>query len=501
MPRIRWTFCSLVLALGLPAPIAAADAKPLEFRVKFSKAVASEPFTGRVYVMLSKQSSKELPQGPNWIQPEPFFAVDVKDWKPEDNIVIDATALGFPMPLAKLPRGPYFIQAVMDFDRGERSFSAAQGNGYSKPIQLQLDPANSGAISLTIDQIYQPMRPGELDGVKLVAIKSRLLSEFHGRPVRLKAGIVLPKSFTANPQKCYPVIYEIPGFGGGIGIWSRYDLMRKALEAAGVEVLFVALDANCRWGHHVFADSKNNGPCGQALIEEMIPHIEKEFRAIGRPEARFLTGHSSGGWSSLWLQTRYPEFFGGVWATSPDPVDFRDFQRVNIYQEGANIFTDEAGGRRPLARFQGRVAFYYKPFSDMEVVMGHGGQLQSFEAVFGPRGPDGKPKPLWDRSTGKIDPQVARTWEDYDIRLRLERNWQTLAPQLAGKLHVYMGADDNFYLDGATRLLKESLAKLGSDAQVEIFAGKDHGTLLDAAMQRRIGTEMAQAWKGKTTSH
>src|SRR5271168_3422235 len=142
-------------------------------------------------------------------------------------------------------------------------------------------------------------------------------------------------------------------------------------------MLYVVLDPGCRLGHHVCADSDNNGPCGKALIEELIPAIEAKFRAIGKPSARFVTGHSSGGWSSLWLQVSYPDFFGGVWSTAPDPVDFRDFQRINLYQAGENMFIDRTGQQRPLARRSGKVSLWYKGFSDMEVVMGHGGQLGS----------------------------------------------------------------------------------------------------------------------------
>jgi S-formylglutathione hydrolase FrmB len=262
-------------------------------------------------------------------------------------------------------------------------------------------------------------------------------------------------------------------------------------------MLYVVLDPSCRWGHHVFADSANNGPCGQALISELIPHIEKQYRAIGEPAARFLTGHSSGGWSSLWLQVAYPDFFGGVWSTSPDPVDFRDFQRINLYRDGENMFTDGDGKPRPIARRAGQAVLWYRPFSDMEVVMGHGGQLVSFEAAFSGRGADGKPRQLWDRTTGKLDPEVAKSWERYDIRLVLERNWKTLGPKLAGKLHVHMGSDDTFYLEGATALLKESLTKLGSDAVVEIVPGKDHGTILDTALRDRIHKEMAEMYRRK----
>src|SRR6202011_2350090 len=209
-------------------------------------------------------------------------------------------------------------------------------------------------------------------------------------------------------------------------------------------------------------------PCGRALIEELIPRIEKQFRGLGTPGSRFLSGHSSGGWSSLWLQVTYPESFGGVWSTSPDPVDFRDFQRINLYKPGVNMFFDDLKEPRPIARSVGKPTIFYKPFSDMDRITGHGGQLDSFDAVFSPRGPDGKPKPLGDRDTGAVDPEVAKHSQRYDIRLTLENNWKVLGPKLAGKLHVYTGSEDTFYLDGAVALLKESLTKLGSDAVVEI---------------------------------
>ena len=260
-------------------------------------------------------------------------------------------------------------------------------------------------------------------------------------------------------------------------------------------MLWVVLDPSCRLGHHVFADSANNGPCGRALVEELIPSIEKQYRGLGVPAARFVTGHSSGGWSSLWLQVTYPDFFGGVWSTSPDPVDFRDFQRINIYRPGVNMFIDDQGERRPIARSKGKPTLFYKPFSDMDRIMGHGGQLDSFDAVFSPRGADGKPRPLWDRDTGAVDPDVAQHWEKYDIRLMLENNWKTLGPKLAGKLHVYTGSEDTFYLDGAVVLLEGVADETGQRCRRGGRPGRDHGNLIDAKMRKRINKEMAEAFK------
>ena len=489
-----WAGCGFCLLLGLAMPPALAAAAPLEFRLTFDRSASAGPFTGRVYVMLTKADTQALPSGPNWFKPEPFFARDVKDWRPGEPLVLGADALGFPYPLAKLPKGTYTAHAVMDFDRGDLRFSSAEGNAHSKPLRREFDPTSTGPVALKIDQIYKARRFVETERVKLVDVESKLLSAYHGRPVRLRAGVVLPASFAKEPRRRYPVVYEVPGFGGDhFGAFRAAS--RNPSDVAGIEVVYVVLGPGCRLGHHVFADSANNGPCGRALVEELIPHVEAKFRGLGRPEARLVTGHSSGGWSSLWLQVTYPDFFGGVWSTAPDPVDFRDFQRIDLTRGGTNMFTDADGRQRPLARRGGKPVLWYKAFSDMEEVMGHGGQLASFEAVFSPRGPDGRPRRLWDRSTGAVDPEVARSWQRYDIGLVLERNWKALGPKLAGKLHVYCGGEDTFYLEGAVALLKESLAKLGSDAVVEIVPGRDHGNLLDRKMRERIAREMAAQFR------
>jgi hypothetical protein len=489
---MRLRFLSLLAACLLPVAARAAD-RPLEFHVTFDKAVSDKPFTGRVYVLLSKSDGREPRYGPSWFKPEPIFARDVKGWKPGEGLVIDGTAFAFPDPLAKLPRAAWSAQALMDFDRGERHFSTAPGNGYSKAVRKELDAAGGGPLALVIDQVVPP-RAGfkETERLKLVEVESKLLSDFHKRPVKLRAAVALPKSFAAEPTRRYPVVYEIPGFGG-----THESAARRVnfTDVAGVEMLWVVLDPSCRLGHHVFADSANNGPCGRALVEELVPAIEKRYRGLGVPAARLVTGHSSGGWSSLWLQVTYPDFFGGVWSTAPDPVDFRDFQRINVYRPGVNMFIDGQGERRPLARSNGKPTLFYQPFSDMDRITGHGGQLDSFDAVFSPRGADGRPVPLWDRDTGAVSPEVAKHWEKYDIRLTLENNWKALGPKLAGKLHVYTGSEDTFYLDGAVVLLKESLTKLGSDAVVEVVPGRDHGSLIDAKMRERMNKEMAEAFK------
>jgi pimeloyl-ACP methyl ester carboxylesterase len=466
----------IVFALVLSVATTTVDAQPA---IKIAH-TAPGPFTGRVFVIYSKKPIGSGVFSQNWFTPEPFFAQDVKDWPANEEWSFQPTA-SFPGPMAKLQPGAYYIQLILDRDLGGQNPLTSAGNLFSKTTMAPQEPAE---IQLRADQVVPAKKFVEKPRVKLFEMHSPLLTKFHGKPVSLRAGVVLPKSFAEKPERQYPVVYEIPGFGGN----HFAALGAEGRTFGDVEMLFVMLDPSCRRGHHVFADSANNGPVGQALTEELIPALEKQFRGSGQ---RFVTGHSSGGWSSLWLQVTYPDFFDGVWSTAPDPVDFRDFQRVDIYEKGANIFRDAKGEPRPLARRDGKVALLYQPFSDMEVVFGRGGQLFSFEAVFSPRGSDGEPLKLWDRKTGAIDPAVAASWQAYDIRMILERNWAALAPKLKGKLHVVMGSDDTFYLEGATRLLKESLEKLGSDAVVEIVPGKHHGNLVDPKMRQRIGHEMA----------
>ena len=230
------------------------------------------------------------------------------------------------------------------------------------------------------------------------------------------------------------------------------------------------------------------------MADELIPYLEREFRLVPQSTGRFLTGLSSGGWSSLWLQVTYADVFGGVWSIVPDPVDFRDCQRINLYSTGSNMYMDETGSRRAIARRGDEPMLWYDEFAKMEVVQGPGGQLYSFEAVFSPRGPDGKPMPLYQRDTGKVNTDVADAWRKYDIGLMLRENWPTLESKLAGKLRIFAGEKDTFYLEGAVRLLKQTLDDLGSDAVVEILQGRSHMNVADAALGQRLVRELRAAF-------
>jgi len=455
--------------------------------------VATSPMSGRVFLVLAKSESKGITPEPRWVDPDPFFGLDVLSLKPGEPIVYDNKWQGFPLEnLAKVPPGTYWASAVLDLNKASRKIFSSEGNYFSKSVKVEIGGAVQKPTTLVLDQVFHEPQFPETEVVKLAQMESKLLSKFHGRKIMLRAGVALPQSYKDKKDNKYPAIYEIPGFGGNhFAALSSPGRGKTLIE--GEEVVHIMLDPDCPLGHHVFADSANNGPWGKALTEEFIPFLEKEFRLIPQTWARLVTGHSSGGWSSLWLQVKYPNVFGGVWSTAPDPVDFRDFQKINLYASNQNMFKDEKGKDRPIGRKGDTPFLFYKPFSDMEFVMGRGGQLGSFEAVFSEKDEQGNPKKLWDRKTGVIDLKTAESWKKYDIRLLVENNKDSLFGKLKSKIHVYMGEKDTFYLEGATRLLGDTLKKLGSDAIVVLYPGKDHSSLMDAELRARINKEMAQA--------
>lgn len=484
--RALFGFCWFLLLLFWQLP-----AQALKFSVTYPAEAFAGPFTGKVVVYLSKRSQQPR-FAPNWFNPEPMYSLDFRGVKPGEAMVIDERAVGFPGKLSALPAGEYIVQAVMDRNLGGRAIGRSPGNLYSETMRGQLDPAEDKTVKLLCDKVVEERPFRESESVKEIRVESKLLSKFYGRKTTIHAAVALPEEWSKEPGRKFPVIYEVPGFGGrhtGLSGGRAASRTRKD----GEPFLYVVLDPDCPGGHSVFADSANNGPWGQALTTELIPELEKRFRGLGKTEARFVTGHSSGGWSSLWLQVTYPDVFGGCWSTAPDPVDFRDFQQIDIYRPGENMFKDSAGQARPLARRGNEPAILYRAFSDMERPI-RGEQLGSFEYVFSPRGTDGEPRQLWNRDTGVIDPAVAEAWKKYDIGLTLRTRWKELAPKLNGKIHVYMGDMDTFYLEGAAKLLQKDMKALNAEAVIEIVPG-DHGSMMTSELRARIEKEMAAQFR------
>ncbi|HVX10924.1 MAG TPA: alpha/beta hydrolase-fold protein [Pirellulales bacterium] len=492
----RITLAVMIAAVAGPSCLSVAYGEPVTVNVTLDTRIADHPLSGRLFVYFSRKPAGEPRFGPDWFSPEPFYAIDVTNFKPGLTRVVDDRADGFPDRISALPPGNYRVQALLDQATDTHQSAYAGGNVYSDVRDWRVDPQTSPSVDLVLSRVVPPRQFAETAWLKEVSLESKLLTEFHERPIAHRAAVVLPQTYQRETARRYPVLYIVPGFGG-----THYDAIKlypdgaPPAEPGEVEFIRVLLSGDCRWGHHVFADSATNGPRGEALVKEIIPYIDAHFRTVAAPSARFITGHSSGGWSSLWVQVNAPDVFGGVWSTAPDPVDFHDWQQVDLYASPPlSLYYDEARERRPIARRGTQPILWYASFAKMDDVLARGGQLRSFEAVFSPLDEKGLPKRLWDRESGTVDPDVVQAWSKYDICRLLEQNWLALEPRLRGKLHVYTGELDTFYLDGAVRRLAETLKQLGADAEVYVVPGKNHSDLLTKDLRHKIMRQMSAVY-------
>lgn len=487
---LLFVFFAFVLAFVQIEDLSAID--DLSFEVTLSKKLGDKPISGRLFVFASKQGEPRM--GPNWFRPEPFFGLDVVEMKPDETKSLDDNADCFPVPISKLPNGTYRLQALLDQDFYAPSPGTGVGNLYSEVVEIEITETTK-SVPFVLTEVVKARPFVETDFVKLVSLDSKLLGKFHQRQVLEKAAVILPASYLAEPERRYPVFYEITGFGGTLyNSTVRYRRRKDTGPSKDFEYIHVILTGECKWGHHVYANSATNGPRGDAFVKEMIPLIDSKFRTVSDASARYVGGHSSGGWSSIWLQVNYPDDFGGLWSTAPDPVDFRDYQQTNLYsEEPESIYFFADKSKKPLARNGSQVMIWYPDFAKMDDTLGRGGQLRSFEAVFSPLDDKGLPARMWNRQTGKVDPKVVDAWKKYDIQLLLRNKWTTLAPKLSGKMHVLMGTEDTFYLDGATKLLGETLKELGSDAEVILVPGS-HGSILTGEYIARRKKQMEETF-------
>jgi enterochelin esterase-like enzyme len=511
-PSSRTLIAACLLSVGLTAqPAAPANGTPhLFFRVILGGNF-TEPQSGRLLLFLSKGAPTDSIDT-NPFAPQAVFvsAKEVSDVAPGAAIEIDTDDAAFPAGFSHLAPGSYSAQAVLDIRHEYNYVGRAPGDPISQVTSLsQFDPANMAEPVLTLDSTVPESvsRPQEdehtRNAIQLEDFVSPALSRFWGVPVHMRCWVVEPPGYKQHPNTRYPAVYFTHGFGGNLARIrpAAAEFYRRMVDKKMPEMVWILLDESLPTGTHEFADSVNNGPWGKALTTELIPHLESRYHLDARVGARFLSGHSSGGWATLWLQVTYPRVFGGTWSTSPDPSDFHDFTGPDLYAPHANVYHRADGSSYPLVRNDGKVVATFEDFARLEAVLGpYGGQLASFEWVFSPRGPDGRPLPMFDRVTGSVNPAVVHAWEKYDIARILEANWPALAPNLNGKIHVIVGTADTFYLDGAAHKLKAVLDHLGAKAQVTFLDGRTHFDLERIGADPRglldqIAAQMYQSWQ------
>ncbi len=491
--------------------------RSVQFAVRFTPELESQAQDGRVLLMLSNNDKAEPRfQINDGLNTQLVFGVDVEGMQPGQDIIIDENAFGFPKrSLAEIPPGKYYVQALINRyetfnlstghtikvppDKGEgQQWHSKPGNFYSKPVQLDIDPGKNTTHAIVMDQQIPPIaEPEDTKYVKHIKIQSKLLTAFWGKPMFLGAHVLLPEGFDEHPNAKYPLmIYHghFPSDFGGFrttppdpnmdttdysarfGIYGynkiqqqeAYNFYQQWISKNFPRFLVIEIQHATPYYDDSYAvNSASMGPYGDAIMKELVPEIESRFRGIGEGWARFTYGGSTGGWEALAVQMFYPDEFNGCFAACPDPIDFRSFCLVDIYNDKNAYFYDSDFKTlpRPAHRnYLGQIQNTMQETNHYELALGtktrSGQQWDIWEAVFSPQGDDGYPKRIFNKETGEIDKAVAEYWkENYDLRYILERDWPTLGPKLVGKIHIYCGDMDNYYLNNAVYQMEEFLKK------------------------------------------
>ena len=439
---------------------------------------------GRLLIYMTTEAGKEPRRNSDLT-----VGITPQNWDPSTTYTFDASDkelrhTNLENAFVPLPK-KYYYQAVykQNIDDGQAN---VPGNLYSGVDSVDL--SGPVTLNLRLNKVIPPLRIVKNKFVVPVAIQSKCLTEFSGHPRYLKASILLPSGYFENPEKFYPICYRVPGLNG------RYDGVNRMIADKQFsewwfsktipQVIYVFLDSQGPYGDSYQVDSENNGPCGKALTEELIPEIEKQVHYKKDSGKRFLAGASTGGWVVLGLQIFYPDLFDGAWSYSPDPVDFEHYGLINIYQD-KTVFYNRFDYPQPEYRtIYGEPKGSMKEAIEDENVQGRnnnyldsGDQFGAYNAVFGPKAKDGPPSLMFDPVTGKIDHAIASQWEKYDLKKVLQKNWSTLGPKLQGKIWIWTGDMDNLYSNVATRFLKMYLDKTEnpkSDAKISFTSMAGH---------------------------
>ena len=523
-----------LLAVLLLAGAAEAQVPSVTVHATFPASRSAKPLDGRLLLLVSTDSTSEprfqVSDGP---ETQLVFGMDVDGWAPGADAVVGPDAFGYPVrSLADLPAGRYWVQAVFNRyetfhrsdghvvklppDRGEgQQWNRKPGNLYSTPRWMQLDGRLRMINRVVLDQeIAAIPDPPDTRYIKHVKITSRLLSEFWGRPVTLGANVLLPEGWDTHPDAHYPLVidhghfpYDFDGFRPEpadttapcefsarfqLDCYNRiqqqlaHQFYRDWTGPGFPRVLLIQIQHPTPFYDDSYAvNSANNGPYGDAIMQELIPEIERRFRGIGQGYARFTYGGSTGGWEAMAVQMFYPDDFNGAWVACPDPIDFRAFTVINLYQDDNAYFLDSRWKRTPRPAHRnwlGQVQATIEEANHRELALAtkgrSGDQWDIWQAVYSPAGKDGYPAPIWDKLTGKIDRNVANFWkENYDLSWILRRDWKTLGPKVRGKLKIYVGDMDNYYLNDAVYLVEDFLKTVNdppSDAEVDYGDRAEH---------------------------
>ena len=495
--RAHNLLAAVAIIVAAPAVAMPTTHGPVVFHVRLGQASAT-PVAGRllIFAKLLGAADKRPVARVDMDQIDTHAAAiaarEVARLEPGASVDLDADVTAFPTPFSQLEPGRYAVQAVLDRDHSYNYTGRGTGDLVSGVVEMDLPDSATAVLTLSVavpeSDPLQPLSnvPASMKefyaqakaDIHAIDFTSAVLSAFWGRPVTLHGWVVTPPGYAAHPAARYPTVYYTQGFGGTLRSLHDVGVARWSEMKAGTAppMIWVGVDQSSPSGTSEFVNSVNNGPWGQAMTAELIPELEHHYRMDAKRSGRFVTGHSSGGWAALWLQVSYPKMFGGAWPTSPDPSDFHNFLGIDLYAHDANVYRTPDGSPRPLAQDKGQMLVSNEDYTRREVVIGpYGGQIASFEWVFSPRGADGRPVPMFDRTTGAVDSAVMAYWKvHFDVAERLRRHWPELERDLDGKIHLTVGSADTFFLDGSAHLLEDTMKRLGAKTDFCYVDGRGH---------------------------
>ena len=487
------------------------------FEVILPSSISNKPLDGRLLLLFSKSTAGEPRfQISDDEATQQVFGMDVDQWKPGTKKQFDASTFGYPVETIKqITSGNYRVQVVLHIyetfkrkdgnivklpmDRGEgQHWNIAPGNLYSTTQDIKYTPETSFRLMLNLDQKIPPIKePEDSKYVKHIKIQSKLLTEFWGRPMYLGAHILLPEGWETHLNVKYPLAIYHGHFPDDFGGWrttppdenlvpdtvKRFNLIgyNKIVQQEAYDfykmwtgpdfprVIAIEIQhANPFYDDSYAVNSANIGPYGDAITFELIPEIEKRFRGIGEGWARFMYGGSTGGWEAMAAQVFYPDQYNGSYAACPDPIDFHHYMTVDLYNHKNAYYAEGPFRRTPRPGhrdYLGHVNAMVKDMNFRELALGSkgrsGDQWDVWEAVYSPVDKDGYPKRVFDKITGDIDKEVVNYWkENFDLTHIVQRDWPKIGEKLKGKLNLYVGDMDNFYLNNAVYSAEDMLKKL-----------------------------------------
>ena len=501
--------------------------------VTYNNKLSNESFDGRLLVMISKDGSKEPRFQINDTEDTGILVgKNVENWKSGNVEGFNSKTLAYPIEnLGELDNGEYYIQALLHkyetfnlsngktvklpMDQGEgQHWNTSPKNIYSKPIKINFK--KNTTVKIEITEEIPPIEPEkDTDYIKHVKIKSELLSKFWGRPMYLQANVLIPKDFKKESKTRYPLMVFHGHFPKSIGGFrtspptapkkdtiynsrfgitgykyiqekEAYDFYKKWTSKNFPRFLVIEIQhQNPYYDDSYAVNSANIGPYGDAITYELIPHVEKMFNGVGKGWGRFLYGGSTGGWEALAVQVFYPKEYNGCFAACPDPIDFRAYTVVDIYND-ENAYYKEGSFKkilRPGIRDgKGHIKTQLIDMNRREYILGDnsrsGDQWDIWQAVYSPSDENGYPKPIWDKLSGEIDHDVAKYWmENYDLRYIMERDWDKIGNDLKGKINIYCGDMDNYYLNNAVVLTEDFLENTTNpyySGEVDYGNGAEH---------------------------